>query len=243
MEKKMRREWIVGLAIIGLVIGCERIQPKTVIVPDFRSSTVQEARRLAEEYGLLIEVMNKKPSFAIPEGRICEQEPMVGSLVEKNAAIKVVVSAGREVEETTVPNLISLSLDEAERLLMDAKLSKGEVNICYSEQMPEGKIIRTSPLPGEKVVTHTTVNITISGGLYEKHRPRKPSLTGIRVPNLIGQKLPTAKSILNAYGLRPNKIYYRTTSEYYAHTVFAQYPGPGRRVPKGSGVNLTVAAP
>ena len=237
------RGWIVGLAIIGLFLSCERIKPQTgtVVVPDFLNSTVQEARHLGEEYGLLIEVVERKPSFSVPEGFICEQEPFAGSLVKKDTPIKVTISKGTGVEETTVPNLVNLTLGEAERLLVDAKLQKGEVNTCPSSQIPEDQIIRTSPLPGEKVVTHTMVNITISGGSYKRsYRPSRVSLA--RVPNLIGRKLSTAKSILNACGLRPGRISYRATYEYYKHTVFAQYPRYGRRIPRGSSVNLTVAA-
>lgn len=162
----MKKRWIIGLVVIGLAltIGCKKIEPQRVVVPELLNSTVQEARRLAEEHGLLIEVVDRKPSFTVPEGLICEQEPLVGSLVKKNTTIKVVVSAGTKVEETTVPNLIALTLEEAERALVDAKLRKGKVDVCPSSQIPKGKIITTSPPPGEKVVTQSVVNITISAG-------------------------------------------------------------------------------
>lgn len=162
----MKKSWIMGLVVMGLVvtIGCKKIKPQRVVVPELLNSTVQEARGIAKEHGLLVEVVERKPSFSVPEGFICEQEPMVGSLVKKNTTIKVAVSAGTGVEETTVPNLVNLTLGEAERLLVDARLRKGKVNTCPSSQMPRGKIIITSPVSGKKVVTQTMVNITISTG-------------------------------------------------------------------------------
>jgi len=68
-----------------------------------------------------------------------------------------------EVEETTIPNVIGLSVQEAEALLIEHGLVvSGELEEKESDEYEPGKVINTSPWPGKKVKEGSTVKLTVA---------------------------------------------------------------------------------
>ncbi len=230
-----KKRWIVGLALMGLFalgIRCPK-KPQTVIVPDLRDNTVDAARQIVAESQLLLSVDGEMFSSTIAKGRICKQSPMRGSKVEKWTTVKVWVSKGPEVVKHAVPNLIGSKLSEAKKILESITLKVGKIDTAYSEKIAKGCIVSTHPAAGVMVEPDTRVDITISAG---------PKIKYVKVPRVIGMKIWTAKRVIRRAGLRVGRVSRKVTTEYYEHTVFGQFPRPGKSVPIGSKVNLTVAA-
>lgn len=230
-----RKRWIVGLALMGLfALGtkCPK-PPKTVIVPDLMDNTVDAARQIVAESKLLLSVEGEVFSSTIAKGRICKQSPMRGSKVKRWITVKVWVSKGPEIVKHAVPNLIGSELSEAKKILQNINLKVGKIDTAHSKKIAKGYIISTDPVAGVEVPSGTSVDITISAG---------PKIKYVKVPRVIGMKIWTAKRVIRRAGLRVGRVSRRVTTEYYEYTVFGQFPRPGKSVPVGSKVNLTVAA-
>lgn len=226
-----KKGWIVGLGLLVLGLGCKK--PQTVIVPDLMDNTVDAARQIVAESQLLLSVDGEMFSSTISKGRICQQSPMRGSKVERWTTVKVWVSKGPEIVKHAVPNLIGSGLSEAKKVLQNIGLKVGKIDTTYSEKIAKGYIVSTNPLAGVEVPSGTSIDITISAG---------PKIRYVKVPRVIGMKIWTAKRVIRRAGLRVGRVSRRVTTEYYEHTVFGQFPRPGKSVPLGSKVNLTVAA-
>ena len=59
---------------------------------------------------------------------------------KSGTTVKIIVSNGKEVEETTVPNLVDKSESKAESLLENAGLV-GQASHAYSDDVEKGKVI------------------------------------------------------------------------------------------------------
>jgi len=65
-------------------------------------------------------------------------------------------------QETRVPDVLSLSQEEAETLLKDAGLQNFDIHHLPSEDFSEGEVIRISPVPGTRVKLNSRVSIHIA---------------------------------------------------------------------------------
>jgi serine/threonine-protein kinase len=86
-----------------------------VTVPDVRGISVEDARSALEAEGLTLGEQTEKSDKNIAAGNVIDQSPESGNRIDEGSAVNVVVSTG--VEETTVPTLVGLSLDQARQAL------------------------------------------------------------------------------------------------------------------------------
>ncbi len=132
-----------------------------VAVPDVTGLTVADARASLREEGLTLGEQTQQNSDAVPEGNIIDQSPENGNEVDEGSAVDVVVSSG--VEETSVPTLVGLSLDQARQALREANLELGNTSPRPSDE-DRNTVIRVSPKEGETVPAGSKVDITFASG-------------------------------------------------------------------------------
>ena len=70
------------------------IHGREVALPDFVGKTPAEARRIAEDSGLQVEVERQYYSPSVAEGRILSQLPLAGTLVRRGWQVRVAESLG-----------------------------------------------------------------------------------------------------------------------------------------------------
>src|SRR5437763_1872221 len=68
------------------------IHVREVRVPDFRGKTPTEARSLAEQNGLGMQVETNYYSPSVPEGRVLSQGPAPGAIVRRGWLVQVALS-------------------------------------------------------------------------------------------------------------------------------------------------------
>lgn len=95
--------------------------------------------------------------------------------------------------QVEVPNLVSLEVKDAERLLNQAGLEKGDVSEEYSDTVPAGLVISQDPAALTKVDAGSKVAIKVSKG---KEAPKQ-----VTVPNLIGMSQTEAEQAISDAGL------------------------------------------
>jgi len=127
--------------------------------------------------------------------------------------------------ETKVPNLIGLTIEEAEAVLKRAKLKLAD-NIIYEENnFPEGKIFKQIPEPNTRIKTGRQVKIMVSLG---------PKF--IKVPEIYETDLEKTIELLEQYGLKP-KIETIFSQELEGKIIGIE-PPPNTRIRKGSTVKI-----
>lgn len=118
---------------------------KVVLVPDVTKSTVDAAKILIEQKGLVFETVEEY-SNDIPSGDIIKQEPTVNEEVAAGATVKVYVSKGIESGLVVVPNVIGDKEDVAVKAIRDAKLV-AEVTTVKDTSKDDGVVVSQSPDP------------------------------------------------------------------------------------------------
>jgi serine/threonine-protein kinase len=126
-------------------------------------------------------------------GIIMDQTPKAGDQVVPGTQIKIWVSMGPKETELPVIEDLKNMTEEAARNYLDALQGKlvPIVRTEHSDDVEEGKVIRTEPAAGEPLTRGQTVTIYISAG---------PELVKKNVPNVIGANITGALAILNQNG-------------------------------------------
>lgn len=130
----------------------------------------------------------------------------------------------------TIP---SMKGDKPESAL--AELRKKNLQGQLKEQAEceaTGRVLFTQPRSGEKVPPGTLVTVYVSA----------PGENRVTMPPLKGADQRVAKQQLDSIGLRAN-VKTRETDRSAPYTVIGQKPDPGRQIPSGCSVELTVAIP
>lgn len=199
-----------------------------VEVPDVRRATLDQGRLIMENKSLFLLVESEREDPVIPEGAIINQNPLPGSLVKKGTPISVVVSKGKG--GIAIPNLLSVPLEDARKILAERGLKIGSITEQSSISIAKGSIISTFPSPDSIVKKGAIVDLVLSRG------------KGVVVPNVLGRRLGRAKEILERAGLRAGRIDYVCDIEKLFDIILRQNPRPGKSVPKSTAVNLTINA-
>ncbi|MGH3363634.1 MAG: Stk1 family PASTA domain-containing Ser/Thr kinase [Nocardioidaceae bacterium] len=116
-----------------------------------------------------------------------------------------------------VPNVINMTLAQAERALEDRGLALGEVEREASADVPKGKIVSQTPETGEFLEEQGEVDVVLSTG--------KPAVV---VPDVLGDDKDEARAELEAEQLRVKLV--RRNSDEPADEVIEQNPRPASRV-------------
>ena len=211
--------YLVANNVMGDDPATERVR-----VPDVVGMDEDAAREELEGKGFVVEV-TRKPTNK-PEGQVTAQSPDAGERLDEGDTVEITVSEGRP--QTTVPELVGLSQEEAAAELEEARLRLGEVTTEPSEEVEEGLVISQAPEPGEEVARKSKVDIVVSGG-------PEP----VRVPSVIGQDEQTAVDEIEAAGLTADVL--TASSEEPEGTVIAQDPDAGAEAAPGDVVTITVS--
>jgi len=237
-HKGRRIPWSMLLLLLLLLIAAGSFalssyfssSGKEVKVPNVVGMSLSEAQKALADLGLDAEVRWKNHP-TIPRNTVIEQDIKPGATVKLPQTITLTVSSGPGLK--TVPDLYNKSLEEAKRLLEEQGLALADpVNEEYSDEVPEGFIIRQSPPAGEKVRAGTRVTVYVSLGPKE-----------IEVPYLIGLTVEEAKAKLaeNKLTLDEN-IQWAENSNFEKGRIVSQEPGPGTKVKRNTPVKVTLSS-
>ncbi len=150
---------------------------KTVKVPDMKGKDAKDAQETLKNAGFDVSVKYDY-SDEIEKDKVISTDPKADSDVPEGAKITLIVSNGKEITETIVPDLKGKTKKEAKKLLEDAKLELGEVTEEVSEDVEAGKVIRQSIAANTSVTTGNKVDITISKGTEKKTTSFTASFSG-----------------------------------------------------------------
>ena len=129
-----------------------------------------------------------------------------------------------------VPNLIDLSLQEADSLLAEAGLSLQVWAEEYDPAKSPGAILSQIPPPGSKIKEGRTVKVKVSR-----------AEEAVLVPKLKGISIRQAELLLAQVGLKLGEINWIPSDSFPKDVVIASTPSSEVSVPSGIFVNLEVS--
>ncbi|HHY98381.1 MAG TPA: Stk1 family PASTA domain-containing Ser/Thr kinase, partial [Firmicutes bacterium] len=224
------------ILVSGTVFGLLKLPsilyvPETE-VPDITGKNLDEARLLLPQSQLALEVADTRYDDKVEVNHIISQSPKAGTKVKINTKVRVIVSQGKEM--VSVPDLVGLTVREAQLALERAGLAMGTKTEDYSPDIQAGAIIGQVPDPGQRLERGLPVDIVISKG---------PMPPGVQVPNVVGMNIDSAKKAIEAAGLVVGSELSKANAGRPDGEVVQQYPESGSMVQPQSSVDLVVSRP
>jgi serine/threonine-protein kinase len=174
----------------------------------------------AKAYDIGLRVNNSSSEFSSkPKGMILSQEPDSGRVVKRGHHIFVVTSKGSEIG--VVPKVSGKLSGPAKSALRKEGFSRIVVKNIYSPYIEQNKVISTEPHGGSKTSRDGNIVLYISKG-------KRPTSTF--VPNLVGEMVSNARTLIENANLEVGKISYEKS-----HVV-----GPGRVIKQSVPANSKV---
>lgn len=139
-----------------------------ISAPDLYNLTLDEAQRSLDKLNLNIRVnIEDEYSNEVEKGKIISQQPMSGATLQEGDTVTLVLSKGPM--KGYIPNVVGLTLGEAENILKENKLSLGNIKYEYSDTYNNGIVIAQDPKSGsENNQEWGTVNVVVSKGQKEE---------------------------------------------------------------------------
>lgn len=152
--------------------------PQLAEVPNVVGQHVREAGIRLSNAGFNVP---QEPEYVfnteVSENVVIKQVPEAHSMQPRGKEITLVVSRGPQPEYISMPDLVGLSLGEAEKELDEARLELGAVTHEQSEEYFSGQVINQDVKPGSSILQGHTVNIVVSRGPGPP-----PQLASVTVP-------------------------------------------------------------
>jgi len=162
---------------------------------------------------------------ASPQGTVLEQSPAAGSKLMMGTTVTLAVSGGQASQ--TIPNVIGLTREDAERRLEDVGFEVAEVEQRSSAQ-PAGQVIDTRPRVGSSATVPGIVVLVLSSGADD-----------VPTPDVVGLGVEQARQVLANAGLAVQGYAYEVAPG--PTLVVSQSPAAGAAVRRGSGIALRVS--
>lgn len=221
---------ILLAALATIFIAKQFLNPGEVTVPSVVNLSYESAANNLHRNDLEIDILKEEPHDTIEAGKVISQDPKAGINVKPGRVVQVVISTGKE--SVDIPDLKNQTIEEANNTLKALGLRMGNQTNEYNDDVDQGRIIRQTQTPGQKVAKDTAVDVVISLGVEIKK---------VNVPDLRGQPLESARSIIQNSGLTLG-----ATEEAFHDTVgngliISQSLEPGHSVNEGTRITLVVS--
>ena len=248
-EKKEERKVILaavatGLAIVVLfsVIGLKLVgglntsiffqsEENSLEMPYLLGMTLEEAEAEAEKNGFSIENEGTETSKYYDEGEICYQGVAEGESITKGSVIAVKVSSGLVTD--TMPNLVGMDENETVNDIIERIGVSPTIEHIYSDSVKAGEVMEQTPDEGTTIDANSTVYIKVSKGSEN---------ATVTVPSVVGETESSARSSLEALGLRVGNVSYTESTTVAEGQVITQTLAANTTVAEGSVVNLVVSS-
>ncbi|OMQ14758.1 serine/threonine protein kinase [Modestobacter sp. VKM Ac-2676] len=244
-DRKRRRNRVIAavvaaLVLIGVVTGVaialsnqdDPTTPvaETVSVPTLEGLTRAEALAALVDEGLTEGTITTAPSTEEQRDRVLSSDPPVGTEVEPQTPVDLVIGAGPET--LTVPEVIGLTESGARSSLTTAGFT-GNVNATPVDSLePEGRVVAIDPGEGTQAPPEQTFTLGISTG-------------SIELRDVAGLTEEAARQALAADGIPASAITAQNVerNDVAPGTVVGTDPGARTQVSAGDTVTLLLAVP
>jgi serine/threonine-protein kinase len=201
----------------------------TVIVPELVGKDVVYALEFLTDLELNTKVKGSEYSEDIPKSHVIFQDPSAGAEIKKGRDVRIIISKGPK--RISMPNLMSLTVQQAQLILEENGVCYGELSQTHSKSMEKDHVIAQVPPPGSIITRGSCVDLLVSLG----SRPR-----AYKMPNLKGQTLNETILALEKAYLNIGEIKSSVDKNKLRNVILNQEPLPGYQVISGTAINLVI---
>jgi serine/threonine-protein kinase len=228
-RKKAAIYIVVTLLILGifgllawLLAGNLLGSDEPVEVPDVIGEQEDDARTILEDLGLRVAIEDKNSKK--PEGEVLDQRPREGAEVDPGATVTLTVSAG--VKQTTVPDVVGMTLEEATAALREARLKVGEIREEEAPDAEPSEVLDQFPSADEEVPVGREIDLVVA--------------SASTVPDVVGESQEDATAILEDAGYAVS-VATEPSDTVEEGFVIAQDPDAGAEYESGQTVTILVS--
>nr|WP_051527175.1 Stk1 family PASTA domain-containing Ser/Thr kinase [[Eubacterium] cellulosolvens] len=218
----------VALKVFSNPVAAFKLPEGMTRVPDFVTATEEEAQAWAKEQALLVQQSGAEYSPAMDVGLVLSQDKPVGSIVNVNTPVAVVISTAEEKYE--LPDVTGMSLEDARKALECMGLVvKEESGTC--EGLQADCVIEQKTKPYTEVRTGDEITLIVSEGQSK----------GGKVPDFSSMTYEEALEAAGKAGVSVQigeKAFSRTEED---TKVLEQDIEPGKELKAGEAVKLKTA--
>ncbi|MFR1707818.1 MAG: Stk1 family PASTA domain-containing Ser/Thr kinase [Clostridium sp.] len=201
--------------------------PAEVEVP----SVVNLGKSIAQDYivnqGLKVGNITEEYSDDIEDGEVISTNPVANTKVKKGTSVDIVVSKGPKFKKTIVPDLMGITIKDAEQVLSVANLKLGSTTaVITDDRSKDGKIFSQSDNPQSSVEQGKKINVSY-------YQYKDPDEGKVLVPNFIGKTMEEAQNAAKSAGLSIS------ISGDKKGIIISQDVAAGEKVQRESKINLT----
>lgn len=189
-------------------------------VPDIKAGDQISAVNQAIRDGGLQPIDAGEAASTAPKGSLAKVEPAPGTILPMGGQVKVYRSKGSQ--PVNVPDVRGKTAEEAASALTTAGLVVRDTRVQFDKSIEGDKAIATEPAVGATLQSGDTVTLILSNA--------------VKVPNVMGQSVGSARSKLQQLGLR---VEVKSLTDSDSSLVIGQVPGFNSNVEAGSVVTLT----
>lgn len=225
--------WVALLVAVAVVAGIALwavftfVLQRDVVVPDVIGTPEAAARALLLSKGLETSTTQAFDT-SVAAGSVVSQSPKPGSTARSGTKVNLVISKG--AQDVEVPNVVSMTSDDAAAKLKDAGLAVGDIIRQYNTKVEQDAVIRQDPAAGSKLPKGEAVDLFVSKGAKR-----------VSVPNVVGKTLAEARRTLTGVGLYAH-VQRQPSSQESPGTVMSQTPVAQNQVLINTSVTLVVSS-
>jgi eukaryotic-like serine/threonine-protein kinase len=145
--------------LIHLIISQDEL---SVPVPALNLLTLRDAQFTLESIGLKLGQVRQNSSEEFPQGIVIDQAVTPNSKILIGSAIDITISTGKLLSNIKVPFLISKSLADAKRIIVEKNLKLGTLTKKFNNELLPGTITEQSPDTSAVVLPLTPIDLVIS---------------------------------------------------------------------------------
>lgn len=217
------------LLVAGLGVGAWWfLDGRYTSAPSVLGLTKADAQAEIEDAGLEAEFGDKAYSETVPAGHVVATDPGPGGKVLDGGTVTVTLSLGKERYD--VPKLKGMTEDEAQDALAGTNLGYGTTTGQWSDTVPEGQVIASSPKAGTTLRPDTPVDLVVSKG-------PKP----VDLKDWVGKPVDDAMAWLEARGLNGTVVDEQFSDSVDEGEVISMDPPAGTTVLRGDEVSFVVS--
>ncbi|MGX4598757.1 Stk1 family PASTA domain-containing Ser/Thr kinase [Faecalimicrobium sp. JNUCC 81] len=160
---------IFAAKLLGPVLGSK--DGEVLKAPNLKDMHIDDAQRELERLGLNVTLRDEYDPN-VEKDHVISQMPVADSDVKEGDTISIVYSKGSKNAE--VPNIVGITLGEAENTLKENKLQLGNISYEYSDKFKQGVVLRQSPKSGAGTIEEgDKIDVVVSRG-PEAVKPEVP---------------------------------------------------------------------
>lgn len=135
---------------------------KQVVIPNMAGQSVRQAMLELESAGLKLGEIAWAVSDTIPEKVVVFSYPYAGTEIPLGSYVNLMVNHGRASDFTYMPNVIGLTIDEAQKRLEDKALKLGLISYRTDENYLPETVLEQSESLGTELNIGTEIDLVVS---------------------------------------------------------------------------------